>query len=64
MTANSGPGQPFLAGGPDDHVVGAGLRVQAVGTGLAERGTDAIDKHDFTQSAGHGEEPSLGRTVR
>src|SRR5450759_6007046 len=36
--------------------------IHALVTGLAERGTNAVDEHDFTQSARHGG-PSQRRTV-
>jgi hypothetical protein len=41
----------------DDEVVGAGLGVHALVTGLAERGTNTFNEHNFTQSAGHGSLP-------
>ncbi len=41
-----------LADHPDDQVVGAGLRVQAVGTGLAERGTDAVQEDRVASGTG------------
>jgi hypothetical protein len=42
-----------LADALDDHVVGAGLGVSALRSGLAERGADAVDEDDVTVGAGH-----------
>ncbi len=41
-----------LADGLDDEVVRAGLRVDALGAGLAERSADAVDEHDVALSCG------------
>ena len=38
----------------DDQVVGAGLGVDALGPGLAERGADAVDEDDLVEGAGSG----------
>jgi hypothetical protein len=45
----------------DDHVVGAGLGVQALRAGLAEGGSDAVDEDDVAQGAGHGSPPAVER---
>ena len=42
-----------LADALDDEVVGAGLGVHALRTGLAERGADAVDEDDVLERAGH-----------
>jgi amino acid adenylation domain-containing protein len=51
MTANSGPGQPFLAGGPDDHVVGL-VQAQAARTARALAVTDADGEMSYAQLNG------------
>ena len=38
----------------DDEVVGAGLGVDALLAGFAERGADAVDEDDFLEGTGHG----------
>src|SRR5438874_1121222 len=40
-----------LADDLDDQVVGAGLRVDALLAGLAERGADTVDEDDITHGA-------------
>ena len=53
-----------LADAVDDEVVGAGLGVDALLAGLAERGADPVDEHDLTQGAGHGWPPLEGVSER
>ena len=53
-----------LADAVDDEVVGAGLGVDALLPGLAERGADPVDEHDLTQGAGHRWPPLEGVSGR
>ena len=53
-----------LADALDDEVVGAGLGVHALLTGLAERGADAVDEDDLLEHTWHGEPPWAGVGVR
>lgn len=39
-----------------DEVIGAGLGVDPLGSGLAERGTDAVDEDDLSKGSGHSRE--------
>jgi hypothetical protein len=59
LRGSSGLRSQQLTDALDDEVVGAGLGVDALLAGLAERGADAVDEDDLLEGTGHGW-PHLG----